>query len=427
MRIAYLHQYFNTPDMAGGTRSYEMARRLVAWGHEVHMITTWREPTDKTDWFETEVDGIHVHWLPVPYSNRMGYNERLRAFFRFAVGAARRAAAIPVDVVFGTSTPLTIAIPGAYAAFRQKVPFVFEVRDLWPDVPIAFGVLRSRVTIAMARWLEAFAYARAARVVALAPGMKEAICKKGYPAERVDVIPNGADFDRFQVPTDGGDVVGNYHWLRGTTLVVYVGTLGPANGVDYIIRVAAAIKKANPGSNTRFAILGGGRCEEDAKRLAQELGVLDERVFFMGAVPKREVPMWMAASAATLMTYDGPEIVYRDSVSNKFFDSLAAGRPVFANFRGFSTLVAERHGAGCVLPRDDFGRAAEMLEGRLQDCSWLEAAGRLARELGLEYFDRERLAHKLEQALANAAAGTAAEPSGAEFMQLWDESRSATE
>ena len=123
--------------MAGGTRSYEMARRLVAMGHEVNMVTSWREPDGRNDWFTTDEAGIQVHWLPVPYSNHMSYNQRIASFFKFAWGAARKAATLPADVVFATSTPLTISLPGVYAARRQKVPMVFEVRDLWAELPIA--------------------------------------------------------------------------------------------------------------------------------------------------------------------------------------------------------------------------------------------------------------------------------------------------
>jgi thioesterase domain-containing protein len=113
MKITYLHQYFNTPSMSGGTRSYEMAKRLVAKGHEVNMITSWREDDGRKGWFETEEAGIRVHWLPVPYSNKMGFRERINAFIRFAFGAARKAASLPADLVFATSTPLTIALSGA--------------------------------------------------------------------------------------------------------------------------------------------------------------------------------------------------------------------------------------------------------------------------------------------------------------------------
>ena len=137
MRIIYLHQYFNTPEMSGSTRSYEVGRRLVAAGHQVDIITSWREATAEAGWFTTEVSGMRVHWLPVKYSNRMNYFARIVAFFKFAVRAAGRAHGVRGDVVLATSTPLTIAIPAVYAARRLGIPMVFEVRDLWPDLPIA--------------------------------------------------------------------------------------------------------------------------------------------------------------------------------------------------------------------------------------------------------------------------------------------------
>ncbi|WP_018880505.1 glycosyltransferase [Thioalkalivibrio sp. ALE30] len=188
MRITYLHQYFNTPEMAGGTRSYEMARRLVAMGHEVNMVTSWREEGSERDWYETDEAGIRVHWLPVPYSNQMSYRERIQAFFRFAWKASRKAASLPADVVFATSTPLTIALPGAYAARRQKVPMVFEVRDLWPELPIAMGALNNPVLRWGAHKLEGFAYSRAQAVVGLPLGVQDWVERSGLmpPAPRTE-------------------------------------------------------------------------------------------------------------------------------------------------------------------------------------------------------------------------------------------------
>ncbi len=131
MKIVYLHQYFVTPDMPGGTRSYEMGRRLVEAGHEVHMITS--DQSGRFDasegWRITEEAGIRVHWTTVPYGNEMPYGERIKAFFLFAWRSAREAARIGGDLVFATSTPLTIALPAVYAAKRCGVPMVFEVRD----------------------------------------------------------------------------------------------------------------------------------------------------------------------------------------------------------------------------------------------------------------------------------------------------------
>src|SRR5690606_41784512 len=118
---------------------------------------------------------------------------RLTALLRFALHDARKAASLRGDVIFASSTPLTIALPAAYSAWRQRIPMVFEVRALWPAVPIALGILKHPLLVALAKWLETFAYQRSARVVALAPGMADGVVDAGYDARRIAVIPNGCD------------------------------------------------------------------------------------------------------------------------------------------------------------------------------------------------------------------------------------------
>lgn len=396
MRIVYLHQYFVTPRMAGGTRSYEMAHRLVAAGHEVHMITTWRDPVQQKSWFITNEGGVQVHWLPLPYSNKMSYGQRIKAFIGFALAAAWKAASLKCDLVFASSTPLTIAVPAIYASWRNRVPMVFEIRDLWPDVPIAMGVLKNPLAIAMARSLEKITYKRAAAIIALAPGMKESVCGRGIAHSKIHVIPNGCDFDLF----NSRDVVPAF--LPGSEIggraIVYIGTMGIANGVVFIPQLAAEIRRLSGRDLCRFYLIGDGNQRPAVEALAEELGVLNSSVFFVGQLPKQEVARWLASADATIMTYDGPEIVYRDSVSNKFFDSLAARKPVIANFRGFSTLAAADAGAGFIISRDP-ATAAKSLTELLRDPDILTRSGEAAFSLGQKYFSRDHLAKKLETVL----------------------------
>ena len=400
MRVIYLHQYFNTPAMPGITRSYEMARRLVRAGHEVHMVTTWREGSNSRDWFVTNEAGITVHWLPLPYSNHMGYAKRLRVFLRFAIASARRAASLPGDVVFATSTPLTIAIPGILASLMKRVPLVFEVRDLWPEVPIAMGILRNPVSIRLARWLERITYRRAKRIVVVAPGMKESVLRHGVEEEHVSVIPNGCDFDVFERGTEEPIVFP--HADPRSFVVLYLGTMGVTNNVVYIPRLAHALRERAGRDPVQFYLIGDGRQRPEAEALAKELGVLDRSVHFVGWKPKHEVARWIAAAHATIITYDGPEIVYRDSVSNKFFDSLAAGKPVLANYRGFATLTAAEAGAGWILERDVDAAAAAVLR-LIEDPETLREAGQLALALARRRFSRDDLASQLEHVLVAAA------------------------
>lgn len=400
MRILYLHQYFNTPEMPGSTRSYEMGRRLVDAGHEVHMITSDREASGRR-WRVSEEAGMTVHWAPVPYSNFMGYRQRMQAFMDFALRAASRASFLRGDVVFATSTPLTIALPAVWAARRMKAPMVLEVRDLWPAVPIALGVLRDPISQSSARWLERFAYRNSSRVVALAPGMKDGVCEHGYPPELVTVIPNGSDLDVFTSDgTAGRAIRASMPWLGDRPLVLYAGTLGIANGADYLARVAAKTLEIDP--EVRFVLVGDGKQEAFIRTVALDLGVLNKNFFMVGATPKARVAAWMDAADLAIAMLTGPEIVWRDSTSNKFFDALAAGKPIANNFEGWSAKVARDAGAGLIVPSDDLDEAARMIAAHVRDREWLTKAGRTARKLAENDFNRDTLASELERVLISA-------------------------
>jgi len=375
-----------------------MAQRLVNWGHEVEMITTARDPSNAfKGWRVTEESGIRVHWLYVPYSNAMSYPERIIAFLKFAVGAALKTTSLDGDVVFATSTPLTIALPAVYAARRRDIPMVFEVRDLWPDLPIAVGALKGRVPIATARWLERFAYRNSEQIVALSPGMKEGVVCAGYPEESVHVIPNSADLDLFGVPKSTGQAFrGRFTWLQDRPLVIYAGTLGLINGVDYLARLAAAVWEMAP--DVRFAVIGKGKKKKDVREVAEQIGVLNENFFMLDPVPKSEMPKVLsAADIATSLFIDLQEMWANSA--NKFFDALASGTPVAINYQGWQADLLKKNGAGLVLDAQDVRSSARQLARALDDPTWLQRAGAAAKRLAEERFSRDMLAAKLENVL----------------------------
>jgi glycosyltransferase involved in cell wall biosynthesis len=401
MRIIYLHQYFVTPRMAGGGRSYEMARRLVACGHEVHMVTSDQDSVPASAmWRETVEAGIRVHWTSVPYDNVMGYHARIRAFLTFACRAARKAASLRGDIIFATSTPLTIAIPAVYASWRSRVPMVFEVRDLWPAVPIAIGAIKNPVMKWAAIQLERFAYRHAARIVALAPGMRNEIVAAGYPAEHVAVIPNGCDFDNFSDAAPAQQLRQQHSWLGSRPLLVFTGTFGLVNGMAYLVRLADAIFMIDP--EIRIVAVGTGREYDLTRQLAAELNVLDKNFFLLGKQPKHVASAWTLAADMTIALFTGPDIVWRDAVQNKFFDSLAAGKPVASNFSGWQSKLAVEAGAGLILSSSSVESAARDLVRALRDRRWLDQTGRAARELAKSRFNRDVLAADLARVLAEA-------------------------
>ncbi len=402
VRILYIHQYFRTRQMTGGTRSLEMARRLVEMGHEVDLVTSDNEPPPDASraWRVTVEEGIRVHWYPLPYSNAMSYSQRIRAFFRFAWKSARRAASIPADVVFASSTPLTVAIPGAYAARKQRVPMVFEVRDLWPDMPIAMGALKNRLAVAAARALERFAYRKSRHIVALSPEMKQGVVRAGKPEDRVTVIPNGCDLDLFPASDAEARAFRNsLPWLGDRPLVLYAGAIALLNGLGYFVELAKETLRLN--ADVRFLLVGHGNDRLRLRDLAAQIGVLDKNLFFIDSVPKAEMPAILAAaSIATSTVVDVPGVSANSA--NKFFDALAASRPIAINHTGWLADVIEQNDCGLVLPAHDVPAAAQRLVDAIHDEAWLRAAGQRGRSVAERQFSRETLASRLESVLRSA-------------------------
>jgi len=388
--------------MEGGTRSYEIARRLVARGHEVHMITSDRDPGGTSGGYQTDEDGITVHWLPVFYSNTLSNTSRIHAFLVFARRSLRKALHVPGDLVFATSTPLTIALPAVWAARRRNIPMVFEVRDLWPELPIAIGALTNPLAIRGARWLERFAYRNSEHVVVLSPGMKNGVLKMGYPADRVSIIPNSCDLKLFSAPADLGiELRSRYSWLGNRPLVVYAGTLGLINGVDYLVHVAAKVKSMD--SEIRFLVVGSGKMTRDVRRVATSARVLDQNFFMWEGVSKDKMPAILSAATVATSLFVDLEPMWINS-ANKFFDGLAAGKPVVINYRGWQADLLEDNGAGLVLPANDHQAAALSLVRHIRNPNWLHKSGDAAAKLARECFDRDQLAQKLEHVLLRVEA-----------------------
>lgn len=401
MKIIYLHQYFNTPQMSGGTRSYEMALRFVAEGHEVHMITSHREEGDDfPGWLEENIDGIHVHWLAVPYSNKMGFIARIMAFMKFSLLSALRAVKVGGDVIFATSTPLTIALPAVYTARWLKKPMVFEVRDLWPELPIAVGMLKNPVLKKSAKWLERFAYKNADHVIALSPGMAEGVIKSGYPSGKVHVIPNSCDIDFFQVPQKEGRVfLSNHPELQGGPLVLYAGALGFINGVGYLVDIASAMLKINPA--IRFLIVGDGMEQKKIREKAVKTGVLEKNLWVLPSVSKSEMPCLLSAATIASSLVINLQELWNNS-ANKYFDALAAGRPIMINHEGWQADLIRETGAGLVVPPDDANQSARMLHNFLSEPDRATRAGQAAFQLAKTRFDRDDLVHNLLAVLQKA-------------------------
>lgn len=375
--------------MSGGTRSYEIARRMVLAGHSVTMLTTDRSEINSQGkgWRVTQESGIEVHWLSVPYSNNMGYLSRILAFSRFVFSPVWRSRIIQSDVVLASSTPLTIAIPGVLVSKWRKIPFIFEVRDLWPEIPIALGILRNPVLVFLSRKLARFAYRNANSVIALSPQMKEGVIENGFN-RRIKVVTNGVDTKDFRPNKGGCDfLMKEYGIHKAPILISYTGTLGLVNEVTYIVKLA---KKFENDNAVMFLLVGNGRDKDKVIDLAIKLGCLNRNLFWIDSLPKEKISYILSITDVSFSTVTNVRELEANS-ANKVFDSMASGCCVAINHEGWLKKILEDNSAGISLSYD-IEKAYVELRELIQNPKKLRFFKSNARKLAEECFDYDILA-----------------------------------
>jgi glycosyltransferase involved in cell wall biosynthesis len=404
MHILYIHQYFVPPDGSSGTRSYEMAKRLVRSGHRVTMITSdsgFPSHYDLTDGMTSlDIDGIQLRIFKVPYSNYFSFSRRILSFFHFSIKAVWQAIREKnVDLVFATSTPLTVAIPGIVGKIWHRCPMVFEVRDLWPEVPIAIGALKNPISIFLAKRLEVLAYRNSKRIVALSPGMANGVMKSGYPENKIEIIPNCCDVEVFRLqPNHRNDFLVDYPDFKNKRVVLYAGTMGIVNGVDYLVDIAREMYAFD--KNICFLIFGDGRESGNVKVKAEKEGVLNKNFWMFSPVSKPYLSHILnAATVSISLVVDIPEMW--NNSANKFFDSLAAGCPIVVNYGGWQAEFICNTGAGLVIPAQNPLAAAKNIFEFITDSEKLINARQAALCAADTTFNRESLAAQLESLLSS--------------------------
>jgi glycosyltransferase involved in cell wall biosynthesis len=401
--VLYFHQYFATRRRSTATRSYELARRLVDRGHRVTIVSrdtrkleSGRDGTPEGRVVaREEVDGIDVLYLNIPYANRYPTAVRLASFTAFTVAASVAGALHRrPDVVFASSTPLTIGIAGLLTARIKRAPFVFEIRDLWPAVPVALGALTGRPAIRTAEWLESRLYDGAQRVVVLSEGSREELRRRGVPDDKLVLIPNAADLDVFR-PDVVDEGFRERHALQDRFLALYAGAMGRANGLDQLVGAAEALRRWGDRRVTIVALGDGGERPRLEER-TRDLGL--ENLLFIPAVPKEELAGVVGAADVTLTIF-APYPILETNSPNKFFDSLAAGKPVVVNLDGWLRGLVEEHDAGVWVPAGNAEALAGALSTLAANPARVDEMGRNARSLAEREFARDEMAERLARTL----------------------------
>jgi len=405
MHVLLIHQAFVGPGEAGGTRHYELALRASRLGHRFTVIASdisYLTGESAARPKQEEIGpGVVVRRVRSTRKLHRSFVWRVLAFLAFTISSARNALAVRnVDVVFGTTPPMPQAFSAWLVAALKRVPFVLEVRDLWPWFAIGMGVLRNPVLIWAARALERFLYARATLIVVNSPAYRDYLTERGLPAEKIHLVANGVDVSMFD-PASNGSTVRTEWGLDGRFVALYAGALGLANDIPTLLRAAALLSSED---DIRIVLVGDGKERLGLERQAAAMGL--SNVLFPGPVPKDRMPDVLAAADACIaILQDIP--MFRTTYPNKVFDYMAAAKPTVLAIGGVIQAVIEGAGGGIVVPPGDPARLADAIRMLAYDKPACVRMGAAAREFVARNFNRDAQAHLLVAVLEKAA-GTAA-------------------
>lgn len=406
VKVLYYHQHFSTPEGSTGTRSYEMARHLLARGHQVTMVCgsykggkTGLAGPFRGGMRRGLVDGIDVVELELDYANAHGLARRSLTFLRFAARGAALAFRESYDVLFATSTPLTAGIPGILAHWFRRKPFVFEVRDLWPELPKAMGVITNPVVLGLMSVLEWLSYHSAQQVIALSPGMAEGIARRGIARQRITTVPNGCDVEMFDTVTATWRPEGV---SESDFLAVYGGTFGMANGLAAVLAAAAQLKKRGR-DDIKMVLIGDGKLKPTLMAEVEARGL--DHVILLDPVPKRRLAGLLKASDLGLQILADVPAFYDGTSPNKFFDYIACGLPVLINYPGWLARFVMAEKIGFAVPPNDPAAFADALEKAADDRTAVAAMGLAARRAAAQHFKRSDLAQRWIDTVTGAVQG----------------------
>jgi glycosyltransferase involved in cell wall biosynthesis len=412
VHILIIHQAFAALDEAGGTRHYEMASYLVERGHRVTIIAspisylTGQSRQAENRWVvrETPQENITVLRSYTYSALHRSFVHRVFSFLSFMISSFINGLGVgQVDLVWGTTPPIFQGITAWLVARLKGVPFLFEIRDLWPEFAIAVGVLRNPLLIKASLWLEGFLYRRADRLMVNSPGFIQHVTSRG--ARRVELVPNGADPNMFDPNLDGSEFRVK-HGLEGKYVVLYAGAHGLSNDLNIVLESAQQLSSDD---RIRILFVGAGKEKSSLMEKAGQMHLAN--VLFLPPIPKTEMNQALAAADACLAILK-PLDWYKTTYPNKVFDYMAAGRPVLLAIDGVIRQVVDEARAGLFVPPGDPTALTDAILALAGDPALGKKMGLAGRACIEKKFSRELLSAQLCQVLTEMEKDHAGKNSG---------------
>jgi len=406
MRILYLSQYFPPEIGATQTRAYEMASNFVRLGHSVTMLTEIpnhpsgvippeyrRKLYAKSLLSGIEVIRVWVYATPVK-------NFRKRVFFYFsylvnAIIAGMLLAKGTYDIVFASSPPLLVGWAGLVLSRWKKSPFVFEVRDLWPESAIKLGELSNRLAIMGATWIEEASYKEAKKIIVVTNGIREHLIERGVPIEKIEVIPNGSNTEIIKFSPDGRERIRRQLGLDEKFVAIYAGIHGVAQGLETVIEAARMMRDR---SDVLFLFVGEGPQKSRLQSLASGYNL--SNVIFLPEQPQEVISEYLSAGDVALVPLRKVDL-FKNALPSKIFDAWACERPVLLGVEGEAKYVLEKAGGGLFIPPENPREMVSALQKLNSSPELRRTLGRNGRLFTHQYYSRQAQAEKLSTILVS--------------------------
>ena len=400
MNILYVSQYFPPEMGAPAARAVELARHWVRAGHDVTVLTGFpNHPTGVVppEWrsrlrnlvYREDVEGIRVvrTWL-LPLPNRKAY-ERMLNYGSFCVSAALRGLEISrPDVVIATSPQLLVGLSGWWISLWQRVPFIFEVRDLWPESLSAVGMGKdSSLLHRFLGLIAGFLYRKANRIVVVTPAFKDHLIKYWQVASsRISIVENGVETELFSPNASESDLKRQLG-LEGKFVVSYIGTMGMAHGLDTLLEAAGALQSAHP--EIAFLLVGEGADKKRIKATVSSRAL--DNIRLVDQKPREQIPAFICASDACLVLLKKTEL-FKTVVPTKMLEFMSCARPVILGVDGQARKILEAAQAGVTIEPESTAALVKTIVALADDASSRRIFGANARKYIVEHCSREQTA-----------------------------------
>jgi len=404
MRVLLLSQWYAPePEI----KVHLLAKGLVLRGHQVTSITGFPNyPQGRVypgyrqrfrQW--EEMDGVRVLRLPLYPSHDQSAVRRSLNYLSFAASASLFGPVLCglVDVMWVYHPPLTVGLSAWWIGLLRRVPFVYEIQDMWPETLIVSGMMDDSVAIGWLEKLAQFVYRRAAAITVISPGFKRNLVGKGVPADKIYVTPNWADEEVYR-PVSRDDALAAKHGLAGRFNVVYGGNIGAAQGLHNVIEAASLLLDI---PEVQFVFIGDGVEQEALQQMVQERGL--DNVRFLGRQPIREMPRFFALADALLVHLKRAPL-FEITIPSKTLAYLACGRPILGVVSGDPADVIRNAGAGIISPQENPAALAQTVRSLYaMPSAERETMGQAGRRAFLANYTRRVLVDRYEALLKDVA------------------------